>query len=181
MRSDRLEALDSCGLARRWVLAPLLAQNLIAMDNMAAEIFTSQGVRWPGLWIISGHRSATRQTRVNPDAPNSLHTRCPSLAADLRVGNLAASTTPDFWPFLGTLWKSLGGKWGGDFKPEPDVNHFQLLTVREGPVELSTRRAPQGFGGPVLRPTAVRLDREAPIRATTPLIPRVPVIAPAPI
>jgi len=57
------------------------------------------------------------------------------MAADLRVGDTPASTTPtEVWAFLGTLWKALGGRWGGDFRPEPDYNHFEALTVRAPPL-----------------------------------------------
>jgi len=55
------------------------------------------------------------------------------MAADLRVGDVAASSTPvELWQFLGQIWKSFGGKWGGDFATgfaggfRPDVNHFEL-------------------------------------------------------
>jgi len=67
--------------------------------------------------------------------PDSLHVRCPSLAADLRVGDMPASTTPDFWRFLGPIWKAMGGRWGGDFQT-PDPNHFAILTVGTAPIEL---------------------------------------------
>lgn len=51
---------------------------------------------------------------------------CPSLAADLRVGNQPASLTPPtVWTVYGTLWESMGGRWGGRFTP-PDWNHFDI-------------------------------------------------------
>jgi len=128
MRSSRVGS-DACRLSRRWRISPRLADMLVALEARAAQVFSSQGLRWPGVWIISGHRSPRLQASVNPDAPDSLHVRCPAMAADLRVGNLAASTTPDFWPFLGTIWKAMGGRWGGDFKPKPDVNHFEALGI----------------------------------------------------
>jgi len=102
------------------------------MDGVARQRTTAAGLRWPGLWIISGNRSPKDQARVNPALPNSLHVRCPSLAADLRVGQIAASiTTPAIWRFLGDLWRAMGGRWGGDFKdrlgqPTHDDNHFDL-------------------------------------------------------
>ena len=128
MRSARI-ADDPCSLSRRWILDPTLARMLVALEDRATRIFSAEGLRWPGLYIISGHRSKRRQLAVNPSAPNSRHTLCPSMAADLRVGDLPASTTPDFWRFLGTLWKAMGGRWGGDFKPQPDPNHFEGITI----------------------------------------------------
>lgn len=130
--SERI-GTDACRLSNQWVLAPDLARMLIALEARATQIFSAEGLRWPGIWIISGFRSQGLQAVVNPSAPRSLHTRCPSLAADLRVGDMPASTTPDFWRFLGTLWKALGGKWGGDFG---DDNHFSILTVGDAPIEI---------------------------------------------
>ena len=102
------------------------------MDEEAARQFSAQGFRWPGLFVISGYRSARVQAGVNPAAPNSLHTRCPSLAADLRVGDLPASLTPrEFWDLLGRIWESKGGRWGGRFTPE-DLNHFDLKALDVG-------------------------------------------------
>ncbi len=102
------------------------------MDRVAEERFAAAGFRWPGIFIISGARSEAEQARVNPALKNSLHRRCPSLAADLRVGQVAATITPDdVWQFLGNVWRAMGGRWGGDFKdslgqPAPDLNHFDL-------------------------------------------------------
>ena len=148
---------------------PRLAELLVVLERRAAEIFSSQGLRWPGLWIISGYRSARLQASINPDVPDSLHTRCPSLAADLRVGNLAASVTPDFWPFVGQIWKGLGGRWGGDFKPTPDVNHFALPSVGVGPVVLAAAVTEQPFATsikelPVSRAPVVRIPTPVSIR-----------------
>jgi len=124
---------------------------LVRLEARAAAIFSAEGLRWPGIFIISGHRSAAKQAFVNPSVPSSLHTRCPSLAVDLRVGDTPASTTAtEVWGFLGTLWKALGGRWGGDFRPRPDFNHFEKLTVRAPPLPpigvaaptVPTRRTP---------------------------------------
>lgn len=99
------------------------------MDQEAQRQFSAQGFRWPGLYIISGFRSKRLQLDVNPLAPGSLHTRCPSLAADLRVGDIPASLTPrEFWELLAAIWESLGGRWGGRFTP-PDFNHFDLQAL----------------------------------------------------
>jgi len=116
-----------------------LAQMLVALERIARQQFTAAGFRWPGLWIISGYRSAAHQARVNPAVPNSLHVRCPSLAADLRVGQVIGMGTPEIWRSLGNVWRAMGGRWGGDFKdsqglPAPDVNHFDLgFSHKAGP------------------------------------------------
>ena len=123
---------DACGLSRRWSLDPRLAGMVVALQERARDAFASQGVRFPGLWVISGWRSRTRQAAINPLAPDSRHTLCPSMAVDLRVGDLPASTTPtEIWATLGGIWKSLGGRWGGEFG---DPNHFEALTVGGGPI-----------------------------------------------
>lgn len=117
---------DACSLARRWVLDAGLAGRLVALDRELADRFATSWVRWPGLWIISGYRSRARQAEINPAAPDSLHTRCPSLAADLRVGGVpAGGTEEDLWWVIGMIWETLGGRWGGRFDP-PDPNHFDL-------------------------------------------------------
>jgi len=105
---------------------------LVRLDLDAARRFSAQGLRWPGLFVISGWRSRVLQLEINPSAPNSLHTRCPSLAADLRVGDVPASITPfAVWAQLGGIWSALGGRWGGTFAP-PDANHFDLIALDVG-------------------------------------------------
>ena len=117
---------DWCGLANRWVLDPTLAQDLVVLNQFAQAHFSAEGIRFDGLTIISGHRSQRLQIIVNPDAPRSLHTACPSLAADLRVGVKPASTTgPQMWFQLGSWWEMMGHRWGGRFRP-PDLNHFDM-------------------------------------------------------
>ena len=102
---------------------------LVALDRRAAQELSAEGFRWPGLSIVSGYRSQALQAVINPLAPKSLHTRCPSLAADLRVGDMPASLTPPaLWAKLGRIWSSLGGRWGGFFSP-PDPNHFDLKAL----------------------------------------------------
>ena len=102
---------------------------LVDLDRRAAQELSAAGFRWPGLSIISGHRSELLQAVVNPLAPKSLHTRCPSLAADLRVGDMSASLTPfALWAKLGRIWSTMGGRWGGTFRP-PDPNHFDLFAL----------------------------------------------------
>ena len=117
---------DLCGISRRWVLDPTLAGMLVRTEAWVERIFSAEGLRWPGLYIISGYRTAQQQAEINPDNPQSLHVRCPSLAVDLRVGDVPASVTPlDIWQIVGNAWRAQGGRWGGDF-PKPDVNHFDL-------------------------------------------------------
>jgi len=108
---------DACGLAERWVLDAGMARDLVALDRWQKGRFAAAGLLGPSLWIISGHRSTERQAEVNPDAPNSLHTRCPSLAVDLRLGqNDPLLTVPQVWAILGGRWKlTTAGRWGGNF------------------------------------------------------------------
>lgn len=128
-RSERVQDGDVCGISRRWVLDATVASMLVSVEQQAQQIFSAEGIRWPGLFIISGHRSQAQQRQVNPSNPNSYHTRCPALAIDLRVGDIPASlTTFELWAFVGGLWKRQGGRWGGDF-PTPDPNHFDVPTL----------------------------------------------------
>ena len=123
---------DWCGLADRWRLDPQLAFDLVSLDQWATQELAAQGIRWPGLFVISGHRSPALQLIVNPAAPRSLHTVCPSLAADLRVANQPASLTEiQTWFWLGQRWEFMGHRWGGRFKP-PDLNHFDMGKPFEG-------------------------------------------------
>ena len=129
MASSSRVGTDACRLSRRWILDPTLAEMLVELDGRAAQEFSAEGFRWPGLSVISGYRSGALQAVINPAAPKSLHTRCPSLAADLRVGDMAASLTPfALWAKLGRIWSSLGGRWGGFFSP-PDPNHFDAAAL----------------------------------------------------
>jgi len=117
---------DACLLQRRWLLDSTLVQMLQALDRWGDQQVTRAGFRWPGLFIISGHRTGEMQAEVGPDSPASLHTRCPSLAVDLRVGNVQASVTGDaIWDWLGARWALMGGRWGGRFSKR-DENHFDL-------------------------------------------------------
>lgn len=119
-------SVDACVLQRRYLLDPHLLRMVKALDRWAEDQFARKGIRWPGLVIISGWRSREFQAHLNPDAPNSLHTRCPSLAVDLRVGHVAASIVGDFvWDWLGARWAMMGGRWGGRFSRR-DENHFDL-------------------------------------------------------
>jgi len=125
---------DTCLLSRRWILDPHLVSLLQDLDRWADQQIARTGLRWPGLYIISGHRTQEVQADVNPDAPASLHTRCPSLAADLRVGSVPNIPADSIWELLGGRWKLMGGRWGGDFSPGKDItgvnrqeqNHFDL-------------------------------------------------------
>jgi len=102
------------------------------LDRWADREIARAGLRWPGLWIISGWRSTTRQAEINPNSPDSLHTRCPSLAAGLRGGHL-----PEFggqnaiWELLGGRWKLVGGRWGGDFTGPPGFKDISGINRRE--------------------------------------------------
>jgi len=67
-----------CGLSGGWKLDPAFAARLVSLDRWAEERMADPGLSWPGLFIISGYRSTARQAELNPDAPDSLHTRCPA-------------------------------------------------------------------------------------------------------
>ncbi len=112
---------DACRLAERWGLSNTLAGMLVRLEGQAAERF---GRYWPGMFIISGFRSQ-RTNREVGGAVDSLHPRCPAIAADLRVGNVAGLDSPEVWAILGGMWRLMGGRWGGQFL-EPDPNHFDL-------------------------------------------------------
>jgi len=119
---------DPCDLARRGKLDLGLARSLVDLDRWAREEFAAAAIpAWPGLRLISGHRSA-RQNRDVDGAENSLHLACPSLAVDLRVGNVSALLPGEepIWQWLGARWKiTTAGRWGGDFSTH-DINHFDL-------------------------------------------------------
>lgn len=105
---------------------PKLAEDLVFLNEWMAQELPAQGIRWEGLYVISGYRSPAFQIVVNPDAPRSLHTYCPSLAADLRVADHPASITDAaLWAIIGQRWEFMGHRWGGRFRP-PDLNHFDL-------------------------------------------------------
>jgi len=127
-------------LSRRWNIELALAVDLIALDGEVARGISAAGLRWPGLSVISGHRSRTLQDQLNPSAPNSKHVRSPSLAVDLRVGDQPASVTePTLWARIGRIWQAMGHRWGGVFRP-PDLNHFDID-------ELAAQRQPSGALG----------------------------------
>ena len=112
---------DPCELANRWTLDVGLANMLVRMEEQAAREF---GVFWPDLYIVSGYRSEALNRDVG-GSPNSFHLRCPSLAADLRVGNVDGLESDEVWAILGGMWRRMGGRWGGSFRT-PDPNHFDI-------------------------------------------------------
>ena len=105
---------------------------LVDLEAWAArEFLAATRVRWPGIYIISGQRSRARQAEVNPATPDSDHTACPSLAADVRVGSVPTGYGPNAaLDWLGARWIQVGGKWGGTFlnpaSGQPDRNHFAV-------------------------------------------------------
>lgn len=114
---------DPCQLANRWKLDPALASMLVRLEEQASREF--RGWLAP-LYVISGYRSPRHNADVG-GAPNSFHIRCPSLAADLRIGKLSGRLPGDaeIWAILGGMWRRMGGKWGGTFV-QPDPNHFDI-------------------------------------------------------
>lgn len=136
MRSERVDESDADGLARRWRLDDRTAAAVVALEQEARCALAPCGLRWPGVYVISGYRSSPVEaelSRNSPAATRSLHMatssgKPASLAVDLRVGGQPASTTPlELWTWLGQIWKRVtpGGRWGGDFT-SPDLNHFDL-------------------------------------------------------
>lgn len=123
---------DRCGMARRWVLHPLLASALVDLERLAQKRFATSGIRWPGLWIISGNRTAEAQAVLNPDVSDSLHVRCPALAVDLRVGSIPEAGRDALLDFAGATWLDLGRetgldyRWGGTFSDFPNRAHFDI-------------------------------------------------------
>jgi len=130
-RSERVSESDACSLSRRWLLEPALAVAIVEVEDVATRAFSAEGIRWPGLYILSGHRTEGQQADANPFNPASHHRCCPSLAVDLRVADIAASLTPrGVWQFVADLFEAQGVRWGGDFSdPElqsRELNHFYL-------------------------------------------------------
>jgi len=118
-------------LSRRWLLEPVIAVALVETEAVAQGLFASQGLRWPGIYIISGHRTRSQQEEANPANPSSHHRCCPSLAVDLRVGDIPASVTPpQFFKFIADALAVHGIKWGGDVPDEflalLEQNHYYL-------------------------------------------------------
>jgi len=89
--------------------------------------------------IVEGRRSQERQNELYEQGRskpgqvvtwtrNSKHTQ--GLAVDIAQldenGKITYNATPGFWEQMGSIGKSLGLTWGGDWKKTPDKPHFQL-------------------------------------------------------
>lgn len=111
-----------CTMPNRWKLDSFLFLMLLSLDKWASTEFEKAGIPYPGLWILSGHRSPAENAGVG-GAPDSRHLRCPSPAADLRFGSVAGVSSREIWAWFGARWQLLGGRWGGEFG---DDNHFDL-------------------------------------------------------
>lgn len=99
---------------------------LVRLEGRAEERFATTPFRWPGLWIISGFRTGEDQARLNPAVRDSLHTRCPALAVDLRVGTIPGVGRDALLEFAGSLWMDMGFRWGGLFRDFPNPAHFDI-------------------------------------------------------
>jgi len=98
---------------------------LVRLEEQAhIEFEKIPGFTWPGLYVISGYRTPSHNADVG-GVPNSFHTVCPSLAADLRVGSVAGLGSDEVWAILGGMWRRMGGKWGGTFR-DPSPHHFDI-------------------------------------------------------
>lgn len=134
-RSERVSTTDSTSLSRRWLLEPALACAVMGVEDLAERSAAISGIPWPGLFILSGHRTANQQAEVNPFSEASHHRCCPSLAVDLRVGDIPVSITPrPVWEEVANFFSVFEVRWGGDFSdPElasAELNHFYLPGVK---------------------------------------------------
>jgi len=120
--------VDACDWSDSWGLDPALASKLSQMQRWWSNLDTGLSgpglLKFPPLYIISGMRSKKHNDEVG-GAPASFHLRCPSLAADLRVGQVAGLDSDELWAILGGWWRLHGGRWGGTFS-DPDPNHFDI-------------------------------------------------------
>jgi len=115
---------DACTIEARWQLQPRLARLLVQMQDHFTKAFRPTGFPFPDIWVVSGYRDAVKNREVG-GAPDSRHLRCPSEAADLRIGNVEGLENLEVWQMLGGWWELNGGRWGGRFSI-PDPNHFDL-------------------------------------------------------
>jgi len=119
---------DSCRLADRWGLDPGLADMVVRLADWWESIETGIQIRgfkrMPPLYIFSGFRTEAHNASVG-GVPGSFHTACPSLAVDLRVGNVAGLPDDEVMAILGGMWRRMGGRWGGTFA-DPSPKHFDI-------------------------------------------------------
>jgi len=135
-------------ISRRWKISCDLAVALHRLDESAQSRWSplldaarrlrlpTLPFEFPGLYIISGHRSPADNVAAG-GAVQSKHLRCPADAADLRLGNVSAClTTPAIWEWLGAIWQAQGGRNPSSIVgPAPcpgwtaDLNHFELLSL----------------------------------------------------
>jgi len=120
MLPERIQT--DCGIPNRWKLDPTLWRMLLSLDASVSLDFQERDIPYPGLWILSGHRTPQENANVG-GVSGSRHLNCPSTAADLRFGSVAGVSAPAILALLGANWKWFGGRWGGDFG---DENHFDL-------------------------------------------------------
>jgi len=95
---------------------------VVRLEEQARKEFRRIG--WPGIYIVSGYRTEAHNADVG-GAPDSFHLRCPSLAADLRVGSVAGLPQDELQAIIGGMWRRMGGRWGGTFN-NPSVRHFDI-------------------------------------------------------
>lgn len=111
MSDALLNRLDPAGQpAAKWLLA----------------FARSQGIP---VVVTSGFRTAAQQAALTPaaglyKAAKSRHTE--GRAFDLGIsGYQWHQVPPEYFRWLGSIWKALGGRWGGDFS-RPDPIHFDF-------------------------------------------------------
>ena len=102
------------------------ARFMTMLGQLLAYVETLDGYRVRGDWL---YRSPQANNLAGGIA-DSLHTQ--RLAIDLVLDKRNAAgvwvwqqRSEDYEP-LGVFWESIGGTWGGRFKPVPDGVHFSL-------------------------------------------------------
>ncbi len=76
-------------------------------------------------WAYRPPAAAALMKKKGKGITNSLHTKKLAVDLNLFINGVYQTSTKAHAP-LGAFWKSIGGTWGGDFKPKPDGNHYSL-------------------------------------------------------
>jgi uncharacterized protein YcbK (DUF882 family) len=111
MSDTRLATLDAAGReAARWLVAYARAYGIPVVVTSARRTAAEQAALTPARGLY----------KASPNASRHVSGR----AFDLGIsGYQWDEIDPAYWRWLGSVWKSLGGRWGGDFQ-RPDPIHF---------------------------------------------------------
>jgi len=110
-------------------MSKLYNQQTVFAVNVARLILWAH-TRAYEITLGEAYRTAT-QSKLNADKgigiSNSLHQIRLAIDLNLFVGGKYKAFTEDHRP-LGEYWKSLHplNRWGGDFHPKPDGNHYAM-------------------------------------------------------